>query len=45
MVTVVRCVVLFLTDSFVSSGSQGCYNSVSDDVDHLLVLQLCCHLE
>lgn len=45
VVTVLRCVVLFLTDSFVSSDSQGCYNSVSDDVDHLLVLTLHVHLE
>lgn len=45
MVTVLRSVVLFLTDSFVSSDSQGCYNSVSDDVDHLLVLTLRVHLE
>lgn len=35
--TVLRCVVFFLTDSFVSSDSQRCYNSVSDDVDLLLV--------
>lgn len=45
VVTVLRCVVLFLTDSFVSSDSQGCYNSVSDDVDLLLVFWLTCHLE
>lgn len=45
VVTVLRCVVLFLTDSFVSSDSQGCYSSVSDDVDCLLVLTLRVHLE
>lgn len=45
MVTVLRCVVLVLTDSFVSSDSQGCYKSGSDDVNLLLVFQLMCHLE
>lgn len=34
------CCLIFLTDSFISSDSQGCYNSVSDDVDLLLVFQL-----
>lgn len=34
------CCLIFLTDSFISSDGQGCYNSVSDDVDLLLVFQL-----
>lgn len=45
MVAVLRCVALFLTDSFVSSDSQRCYNSTSDDVDLLLVFQMAYHLE
>lgn len=45
VVAVLRCVALFLTDSFVSSDSQRCYNSTSDDVDLLLVFQMAYHLE
>lgn len=44
-VAALRCVALFLTDSFVSSDSQRCYNSMGDDVDLLLVFQTAYHLE